>query len=244
MEPKTKGKVKITKDGPYIVTGGLPLDKEIEISDELGVPVRWQKGEQLKTGETYSLCRCGASKHHPFCDATHLKIKFNGTETCSRVDFVSQMETYTGPGLVLRDAERYCAVALFCHGGKGAWDLTEDSGNEENRKTAIQQACDCPSGRLVAVDKKTGQPIEPHFEPSLSLIEDPGRKCSGALWVKGGVPIESADGHVYEVRNRATLCRCGASKNKPFCDGTHVKIKFSDGDKSLKATASPTATRK
>ncbi|HEY0196583.1 MAG TPA: CDGSH iron-sulfur domain-containing protein, partial [Methanobacterium sp.] len=45
---------------------------------------------------------------------------------------------------------------------------------------------------------------------------------------------ESADGYVYEVRNRVTLCRCGQSENKPFCDGTHMEIGFNDGDESLK----------
>ena len=39
-------------------------------------------------------------------------------------------------------------------------------------------------------------------------------------------PIEGADGEAYEARNRVTLCRCGASNNKPFCDGKHVEINF------------------
>jgi CDGSH-type Zn-finger protein len=52
--------------------------------------------------------------------------------------------------------------------------------------------------------------------------------------VKGGVAVESADGEAYEARNRVTLCRCGRSNNKPFCDGTHVDVRFNDGDESLK----------
>jgi len=51
---------------------------------------------------------------------------------------------------------------------------------------------------------------------------------SSAIWVKGGIPIQSSKGFVYEIRNRVTLCRCGKSANKPFCDGTHVKIRFRD----------------
>ena len=43
-----------------------------------------------------------------------------------------------------------------------------------------------------------------------------------ALWVKGGVEIEATDGHVYEVRNRVTLCRCGRSEKHPLCDGSHL----------------------
>ncbi|HEY2476158.1 MAG TPA: CDGSH iron-sulfur domain-containing protein [Candidatus Cybelea sp.] len=71
--------------------------------------------------------------------------------------------------------------------------------------------------------------LEPRLEPSISLIEDPAMKCSGPLWVRGGVRIEGAGGQEFEVRNRVTLCRCGASQNKPFCDGTHADIGFNDG---------------
>lgn len=74
----------------------------------------------------------------------------------------------------------------------------------------------------------TGESIEPKYEPAVVLIEDPGKGCSGPLWVRGGVQIVGADGFAYEVRNRVTLCRCGASQNKPFCDGSHASIGFDD----------------
>jgi CDGSH-type Zn-finger protein len=51
---------------------------------------------------------------------------------------------------------------------------------------------------------------------------------SGPIWVRGGIEIESAEGHAYQVRNRVTLCRCGKSQNKPFCDGSHVAHGFHD----------------
>ncbi len=41
--------------------------------------------------------------------------------------------------------------------------------------------------------------------------------------------VKSATGKTYERRNRVTLCRCGRSVNKPFCDGSHLP--FRDGDK-------------
>jgi CDGSH-type Zn-finger protein len=59
-------------------------------------------------------------------------------------------------------------------------------------------------------------------------VEDPAEGVSGPLWLRGGIPVFAADGFAYEVRNRVTLCRCGASKNKPFCDGSHAAIKFTD----------------
>ena len=44
------------------------------------------------------------------------------------------------------------------------------------------------------------------------------------IWVRGGVKVVAADGTPYEQRNRVTLCRCGQSSNKPFCDGTHAHV--------------------
>jgi hypothetical protein len=69
--------------------------------------------------------------------------------------------------------------------------------------------------------KKTKKTIEPEFEKSIGLIEDPAVGVSGPIWVRGGIPVESADGKTYKVRNRVTLCRCGKSSNKPFCDSSH-----------------------
>jgi CDGSH-type Zn-finger protein len=57
---------------------------------------------------------------------------------------------------------------------------------------------------------------------SPAMSEDAGPK----IWVRGGVPIRSADGGEYVVVNRVTLCRCGAWGNKPFCDGSHRKVGF------------------
>jgi CDGSH-type Zn-finger protein len=229
----TKCRIKVVRDGPYLVNCGLPLAKEIVVSDNEGTPIGWRQGAAYPVQETYSLCRCGQSRNHPFCDGTHAKAGFDGTETADRRLYMAQAETITGPGLILTDAEKFCAVGLFCHRAGDAWSLTERSGDEELKQTAIQEACDCPSGRLVAWDKETGKPIEPCFQPSIGLIEDPFRKASGPLWIKGGVPVESADGATYEIRNRITLCRCGKSKNKPFCDGSHCAAGFKDGDPSL-----------
>ncbi len=86
----------------------------------------------------------------------------------------------------------------------------------------------------MAVDKNTGEDIEPECAPALRLVEDPQKEASGPIWVQGGVRIESEGGEAYETRNRVTLCRCGKSDNKPFCVGNHIRAKFDDGDESLK----------
>jgi hypothetical protein len=80
----------------------------------------------------------------------------------------------------------------------------------------------------VAWDRTTKHALEPKLPASIGLVQDPARHVSGPLWVRGGIPVVAADGTTYEIRNRVALCRCGASSNKPFCDGSHASIKFRD----------------
>lgn len=53
-------------------------------------------------------------------------------------------------------------------------------------------------------------------------------KPNGPLVLYGEIRIETADGEVIEQTDNAFLCRCGHSKNKPFCDGEHKRIGFHD----------------
>jgi CDGSH-type Zn-finger protein len=230
MEPF---KIIVRKNGPYFVAGKLPLAKEYIVTDDEGMPVAWSAGEKFLENASHSLCRCGHSANKPFCDGTHGRIGFDGTEAASKKNYQEMSSKFTGPELLLTDARDLCSSAHFCHRAGGTWVLVGRSSNPEAKATAIEQACNCPSGRLVAWDKATGEPIEPDFAPSISIIEDPGKNVSGPLWVRGGVSIESADGEQYEIRNRITLCRCGRSLNKPFCNGAHVITGFDDGDDAL-----------
>jgi CDGSH-type Zn-finger protein len=213
--------IEVTKDGPYLVSGGVPLSEQIMGMDEQGDSRGWRQGKKYPAREKCKLCRCGQSGDKPFCDSTHLKAGFNGTETASHAPFSTQAETIEGPDLVLTDAEAFCAGARFCDRAGGVWKLTTQSDDPEARETAIEEACDCPSGRLV-VRGRNGQEIEPAFKPSIGLVEDTQKGVMGPIWVRGGIPIRSADGFTYEKRNRVTLCRCGKSSNKPFCDGSHL----------------------
>jgi CDGSH-type Zn-finger protein len=223
-------RIRIEKDGPYHVLGNVPLGKEFSVPDSNNDPLKWQKGEDYKIEGEYALCRCGKSCNKPFCDGTHQKIGFDGTETASKESYEKQAEKIIGPEMDLMDVPSLCARARFCHRQGGTWDLTTKSDNPKAKEIAIEESCNCPSGRLTAIDKKTGKVIEPEFDTSISLIEDVPAGVSGPLWVKGGIPIESSDGSTYEVRNRQTICRCGKSCNKPFCDGSHIKAKFNDSN--------------
>lgn len=216
-------KITVSKNGPYIVTGGVPLISSEICNDDEGYCRTWREVKRYPVQEKYALCRCGHSKNKPFCDGTHSKIDFDGTEAGDNEPFDKMAEFIHGPGLTLVDNEHLCAHARFCMRAGGIWSLVKQSENKEARDTAIEEACNCPSGRLVIKDNETGKAIEPEFEKSIVIIEYPPRGEHGPLWVRGGIPIISADGKQYEIRNRVTLCRCGKSKNKPFCDGSHVK---------------------
>lgn len=227
---KSKGAtVRITKDGPYLVSGNLPLAKQTIGTSASGESVSWEQGEEFPAQEKYSLCRCGRSANKPFCDGTHTKVGFDGTETASRRPYLDQAKVMRGPRMSLTDVESLCAFARFCDPHGQVWNLVDRTDNAVARKYFVKEAGDCPAGRLVAWDNETGNAIEPSFEPSIGLVEDPANACSGPLWLRGGVQVVGADGFAYEVRNRMTLCRCGESQNKPFCDGTHASMKFDDG---------------
>ena len=217
-----KLKIKVTKNGPYIVSGGVPLSEQIMCVDKEGQCHGWKEGRRYPFQETYALCRCGHSSSKPFCDGTHIKVKFDGTETASRKPYLEQASEIVGTGLKLTDVQDFCASARFCHRAGGTWTLTKQSGNPDARQKAIEEVADCPSGRLAAWDNE-GKAIEPDFEPSIGLVEDIQAGKMGPMWVRGGIPIEGADGTTYEIRNRVTLCRCGKSLNKPFCDGRHLR---------------------
>ena len=58
-------------------------------------------------------------------------------------------------------------------------------------------------------------------EASMMIHKPTGIK--GPMMVKGGIPVEGADGKIYPIRESVSLCRCGKSKNKPFCDGSHMR---------------------
>jgi CDGSH-type Zn-finger protein len=226
MEPKKESakneqKIKVSKDGPYLIYGGIPIQKQVIIADSEGTATEWQPSTKYLLQEKYALCRCGKSMNKPFCDGTHVKVGFNGTEAAGEEAYLNHPKEIDGPTLKLVDVEELCASARFCHLAGGIWNLVPKSDDPEKKRIAVEEACKCPSGRLTVLDKKARKIIEPKFEKSIVLIEDPAMGVSGPIWVRSRVPVESADGNTYKVRNRLTLCRCGKSQNKPFCDSSH-----------------------
>ena len=147
--PARKGRIVVSKNGPYLVSGSLPLRKEISVVGVEGEPEKWRKGEKYRVGASYTLCRCGRSEQKPFCDNAHARVRFDGTETAGHNSFAKQARRLRGRNLVLDDAEPLCASARFCLPKGGIWRLTARSDDPAKRKLAIRQAGNCPGGRLV-----------------------------------------------------------------------------------------------
>ena len=227
---RTKAHVQVTvsKNGPYLVVGDIALAKQTIKADAEGGSEAWKEGPPIEHAATYALCRCGQSKSKPFCDGSHQKVGFDGTETASRAAYLEQAQVMKGPVHALTDVEGLCAFARFCDPNGQVWSQVASTDDPDVRANFLRQVNQCPSGRLVAWDRETGEAVETPLPVSIGLVEDPVQACSGPLWLRGGIPVISADGFKYEVRNRVTLCRCGQSKNKPFCDGTHAAIHFTD----------------
>jgi CDGSH-type Zn-finger protein len=229
-------RIDITENGPYRVTGGIPLADQVIATDGQGQSTRWREGQAYEAPETYDLCRCGQSGSKPFCDGSHERTKFDGTEVATRAPYLAMADEQDGPELTLTDAPGLCAFARFCDADGQVWNLVEQDGHADD---VLREADNCPSGRLVAWNQATRSPLEPDLPPSVGVVQDPSQGVSGPLWVRGGVEVYSADGAQYERRNRVTLCRCGASRNKPFCDGTHAAIGFSDSTETGVAESVP-----
>lgn len=220
-------RIRVTEDGPYHVTGGVPLVRVEIVVNEQGESVGWRETARIEAPDRYRLCRCGLSEDKPFCDMTHAAEGFDGAETAGHASYAEQAAPIDGPGVRLQDARRLCAEARFCDRAGGLWNLIERCDDPAALELAKEEATLCPSGRYVLTAEATGA-CEPHFEPSIAVIDDPSLGVSGPLWVRGGITILDSDGESYEVRNRVTLCRCGMSANKPFCDGSHIKAGFRD----------------
>ena len=223
--PDTGGpRIRVSKNGPYLVDGPVPVARQTIVTDATGESVAWSETERSERGSC-ALCRCGGSNIKPYCDGTHATIGFDGTETADRAPYDQAATTVDGLELRLMDQFELCAEARFCSARGKIWNRVTLDG-ADSIAVVVEQSELCPSGRYTAVDIATGLAHEPDLKPSIGVVEDPQAGVSGPLWVRGGIPVVSADGEPYEVRNRVTLCRCGSSKNKPFCDSTHVDIGF------------------
>ena len=224
--------IEVRENGPYVVHGGVPVVNKKRVSGDKGVSLAWKKIKTHETDAIYELCRCGQSETKPFCDGTHDRIDFDGTETATTQLFKEREEILQGDGIRVKVDNSYCMHAKFCFNQNASIRKLVTKKADDNAKINLSAMVErCPSGTFVyelEVDGKYEE-IEVDLPKQVAVIQaDNYKSAAGPLWVTGNIPIRRSDGLAIEIRNRMTLCRCGASKNKPFCDGSHAKIKFKD----------------
>ena len=195
-------------NGPYLVTG---------LSD-----LRSSSGNSIPTRAVVALCRCGGSANKPFCDGTHQRNGFSGARLS---EGGGERADYRASGITIHDDRSICAHAGYCTDGLAAvfkygsepWIDPAGAGVQAIVETIRR----CPSGALSYTLDRPEAP-QPPAAPGISIIKD------GPYAVAGGIGLVDAATGRKSAAPRYTLCRCGASKNKPFCDGSHWNVGFKD----------------
>jgi CDGSH-type Zn-finger protein len=204
-----KPKIEVSKDGPYMVK-------------ELG-KLENSRGEPIATQPFMALCRCGFSSNKPFCDGTHVRVGFSGVKSEKRIP--DRMENYVGKDVTIHDNRGVCSHRGHCTDNlphvfrmrQKPW-IDPDAGKADETARVIEM---CPSGAL-SYTKDGILHKDWDRQPKIIVSKD------GPYDVEGGVQFEDPEGNTPESKEHYTLCRCGGSKNKPFCDGTHWPIAFKD----------------
>lgn len=89
-----------------------------------------------------------------------------------------------------------------------------------SKEELVNQVKQCPSGALSYYMNNQEDKTAESLETKVEVLEN------GPLLVYGTLKVTNKDG-LAEIKNKTTaFCRCGASENKPYCDGTHVKNDF------------------
>jgi CDGSH-type Zn-finger protein/uncharacterized Fe-S cluster protein YjdI len=242
---KEKPKILPLPNGPYYLLN----DMKPKIVENL----QNSKGEPLSTVSGVALCRCGASKNKPFCDGTHGTIGFstenkavqastNSNSTSTGADPSSsdvssnknknttkdKRKSYVGKKITIHDNRRICSHATECVNNlppvfkvnSRPW-IDSDAAEVEEIADTIRK---CPSGALSYSIDGIEYRDQNDRNPMVTVSKDGPYAITGGIELIGA-NIQFGDGASKE---HYTLCRCGASQNKPFCDGMHRAINFKD----------------
>src|ERR687883_1790991 len=197
------------------------------------------KSEPLSTVSGVALCRCGASNNKPFCDGTHATIGFSsenkGTEKDAGGEEKNKVikdnrKDYVGKKITVHDNRRICSHAAECVNNLPSvfklnarpW-IDPDGATLEEIINTIRK---CPSGALSYSIDGIEYRDQNERMPMITVSKGGPYLVTGSINLMGD-NIQWAEGASKE---HYVLCRCGASNNKPFCDGMHRVINFK-GDK-------------
>ncbi len=181
-------------------------------------------GEPCTTITGVALCRCGESNNKPFCDGTHGKIGFSDKKLTDGVP--NKRVDYVGKQITIYDNRGICAHAGYCSDNlNSVFKLNNEpwiNADGASAQEIIDTIKKCPSGALsYSIDNVEHR--DQDRAPMVTVTKD------GPYAIAGGIALIDQQLGEGASSEHYTLCRCGASKNKPFCDGSHWRIGFKDG---------------
>lgn len=202
-------------NGPYYL---------IYDSEPYTVPyLRGADGGTCEAKRAVALCRCGGSKTKPLCDGSHGTNGFSDRRTSDGAN--DHRKDYVGKRITIHDNRALCVHAGHCTEGLPA--VFRESGRpwiDAGAATVdeiVATIRKCPSGAL----SYTIDGVEHRDRDEAPAIE---ATRNGPYAVTGGIELLGVSFGEGASTEHYTLCRCGASRNKPFCDGSHWDVKFQD----------------
>ncbi|MEL6344475.1 MAG: CDGSH iron-sulfur domain-containing protein [Myxococcota bacterium] len=168
-------------------------------------------GERLQIEGDLYFCRCGESSNAPFCDGSHNKVGFKGTSESPPQD---EIRVWEGQTIRTFFNKKTCMHVFYCKPLKALRER-ELAGDASAAAEIMKVISTCPSGAL-SYEMKTEEatPAIASGPVCIDVIE--GGEIRVQVDFDINVPMQER-----QATNRATLCRCGLSKNKPWCDGRH-----------------------
>ena len=228
-QSREKPKIVPLPNGPYYFIN--------EMEPKVVENLQNSKGESLSVIRGVSLCRCGASNNKPFCDGTHSKIGFSSENKEEEKDtndshhkiVKDKRKNYVGKGITIHDNRKICSHAAECVNNLPSvfklnarpWINPDAAETKEEIVNTIKK---CPSGALSYSVDDTEYRDQNDRMPMITVSKDGPYHITGGIDLIGD-NIQWAEGASKE---HYVLCRCGASNNKPFCDGMHRLINFKD----------------
>lgn len=198
--------------------------------------IQKSNGEACTTITGVALCRCGGSSNKPFCDGTHGKNAFSDANLSDGAH--NKRIDYVGKQITIHDNRGICSHAGFCTDNlKAVFKLHQEPWIDPDGATVseiMNTISKCPSGAL-SYSLDSIEHRDQDRMPMVTVTKNGPYAVTGGIELLGHAFADGASAEHY------TLCRCGASKNKPFCDGSHWKIGFEDDDHAGTMAAASTS---